>query len=76
MLDVCLGVGCRRTDRHLPHRDRTKPGPSPPYSLLTNGPGEAQDPAAEYQNMVRNTYPLVPRPPQTQAAHFKRPYRN
>jgi len=30
---------------------------------------------SEYQNPIRNTYPPVPRPPQTQAAHFKRLYR-
>ena len=29
----------------------------------------------EYQNPIRNTYPPVPRPPRTQAAHFKRLYR-
>ena len=33
-------------------------------------------PSQKYQNMVRNTYAPVPRPPQTQAAHFKRLYRN
>jgi hypothetical protein len=32
--------------------------------------------APEYQNRVRNPYGLLPRPPQTQAAHFKRLYRN
>ena len=31
---------------------------------------------SEYQNPVRNPYGLLPRPPQTQAAHFKRLYRN
>jgi hypothetical protein len=30
---------------------------------------------SEYQNPIRNPYVLLPRPPQTQAAHFKRPYR-
>jgi hypothetical protein len=29
----------------------------------------------EYQNPIRNPYGLLPRPPQTQAAHFKLPYR-
>jgi putative transposase len=29
----------------------------------------------EYQNSIRNPYGLLPRPPQTQAAHFKRLYR-
>jgi hypothetical protein len=28
-----------------------------------------------YQNSIRNPYGLLPRPPQTQAAHFKRLYR-
>jgi hypothetical protein len=31
--------------------------------------------SSEYQNPVRNPYGLLPRPPQTQAAHFKRLYR-
>jgi hypothetical protein len=31
--------------------------------------------ASEYQNPLRNPYGLLPRPPQTQAAHFKRLYR-
>jgi hypothetical protein len=30
---------------------------------------------AEHQKPVRNPYPRVPRPPQTQAAQFKRLYR-
>jgi len=29
----------------------------------------------QYQNPVENAYGLLPRPPQTQAAHFKRLYR-
>ena len=33
------------------------------------------DSSSEYQNPVRNPYGLLPRPPQTQAAHFKRLYR-
>jgi hypothetical protein len=31
--------------------------------------------SSEYQNPIRNPYGLLPRPPQTQAAHFKRLYR-
>jgi hypothetical protein len=30
---------------------------------------------SKYQNPVENPYGLLPRPPQTQAAHFKRLYR-
>jgi hypothetical protein len=33
-------------------------------------------PPQKYQNQIRNTYAPVPRPPQPQAAHFKRLYRN
>ncbi len=29
----------------------------------------------KYQNTIQNTYPPLPRPPQTRAAHFKRLYR-
>jgi hypothetical protein len=36
--------------------------------------GAIRQPLAEYQNPVRNPYPPVPRPPQTQAAPFKRLY--
>jgi len=30
---------------------------------------------SQYQNPVENAYRLLPRPPQAQAAHFKRLYR-
>jgi hypothetical protein len=33
-------------------------------------------PPSQYQNPVENAYWLLPRPPQPQAAHFKRLYRN
>ena len=36
----------------------------------------AKRPSQRYQNPIQNTYAPAPRPPQTQAAHFKRPYRN
>jgi hypothetical protein len=32
-------------------------------------------PSFKYQNPFRNPYGVLPRPPQTQAAHFKRLYR-
>ena len=36
----------------------------------------AEQPMQKYQTQIRNTYAPVPRPPQTRAAHFKRPYQN
>ena len=35
----------------------------------------ASEQFSEYQKPVQNPYGLLPRPPQTQAAHFKRLYR-
>jgi hypothetical protein len=46
-----------------------------PSQALLSGLWDVRELSAQYQNPVRNPYPSVPRPPQTQAAHFKRLYR-
>jgi hypothetical protein len=45
--------------------------PTDPQSAVSALPGLL----SKYQNPFRNPYGLLPRPPQTQAAHFKRLYR-
>ena len=48
------------------------------YTLQHDVPGRVHtipQLPSEYQNPVRNPYGLMPRPPQTQAAHFKPLYR-
>lgn len=76
MLDVCLRRRGGLPTLSLPRSNRIQSRHSLCFTLLIAGPGPQYDPASEYQNMVRSTYAPVPRPPQTQAAHFKRPYRN
>jgi hypothetical protein len=44
--------------------------PKPPHGCIFPIPW----PTRKYQNPLRNTYPCLPRPPQTQAAPFKRLY--
>jgi hypothetical protein len=46
-----------------------------PQNTRETGFYAADQPPQKYQNQIRNTYAPVPRPPQTQAAHFKRLYR-
>ena len=75
MLEVCAhdrgygaGVLFRRATPSRGPFDGRRPG-----SILPIIAAPAQ--SSEYQNPVRNPYGLLPRPPQTQAAHFKRLYR-
>ena len=74
MLDVCSTGPAYRGRAQLTH---------PGATLPCSGGGRCDSPASmsslqtwsfEYQNPVRNPYGLLPRPPQTQAAHFKRLY--
>jgi hypothetical protein len=76
MLDVCLHNQPGPARRYLPRPNRITQTQRPPYKILTNAIGQQNTLAFEYQNMVRSTYAPVPRPPQTRAAHFKRPYQN
>jgi len=75
MLDVCVREA-RRT-RHSAFRSTS----APIHFLHSHqnsretGFYAADQPAQKYQKQIRNTYAPVPRPPQTQAAHFKRLYR-
>jgi hypothetical protein len=75
MLEVCSA-----------YRTYSEAGPSSPFVLANRGYNAPRIHAqvgmnavpefsSRYQNLLRNPYGLLPRPPQTQAAHFKRLYR-
>lgn len=75
ILDVCLGavfaavaVPKRLAERFILGRTMAHWRSSGPYSLVSSTP-------SGYQNTVESAYGLLPRPPQTPAARFKRLYR-
>jgi hypothetical protein len=75
MLDVCSSGRTWRERVPAPRAGSAPQGSdghrSPSPAAICEIPGWS----SEYQNPVRNPYGLLPRPPQTQAAHFRRLYR-
>jgi hypothetical protein len=67
-IDPRLGHSRRKQSLTRPLQSERAVLPKP-YFALANSP-------SWYQNPVENAYRLLPRPPQPQAAHFKRLYRN
>ena len=57
------------------HFRATNPALSQDWTTLRGCLRPIGEPSFQYQNPVRNPYEHLPRPPQTQAAHFKRLYR-
>jgi hypothetical protein len=72
MLEVCLHR-CRDSEHHhsgsLGREHHTVASHRVPLQTVVKISGGIP---FQYQNTVENTYWLLPRPPQTQAAHFKR----
>ena len=75
MLEVCLRSGAV-TRRGVPTASpRRKRGAESPQRIIGRTLGAASELRHQYQNAIQSTYPLLPRPPQARAAHFKRLYR-
>ena len=75
MLEVCSPCS---TQREVHISSRCAPANRRFYTCQTDaraGIPATPEPTSEYQNPVGKPYGLLPRPPQTQAAHFKRLYR-
>jgi hypothetical protein len=75
MLDVCSGHQTYPRMIHSPRRERSNRGLKRHRADTQAAIHHLAQGSSKYQNPVRNPYGLLPRPPQTQAAQFKRPYR-
>jgi hypothetical protein len=75
MLEVCLHAG-DIVPRNLAAAPPPEKGTAEwPHGMLDRNLQPAAGLPQQYQKGVQSTYSLLPRPPQTPAAHFKRLYR-
>jgi hypothetical protein len=75
MLDVCSGHQTYPRMIHSPRRERFHRRLKAHRDYTRTDIHDLAQRSSEYQNPIRNPYGLLPPPPQTQAAQFKRPYR-